>query len=68
RILIREINDQRKTALAGATGVINIIDLANLDTCSFIETQDLGRGNEAGFEVLGRVDHSDIRGCSLLSA
>lgn len=67
RILIREINDQGKKALAGATGVINIIDLANLDTCSFIETQDLGCQKAAGFEVLGRLDYSDLRGCSLMT-
>jgi hypothetical protein len=49
------------------TGVINIIDLANIYSCSFIATDDIGRlySNES-FEVLGRVDSSDIRGCSLL--
>jgi len=49
------------------TGVINIIDLANQDTMAFIATDDLGRFHENGhFEILGRVDHADIRGCSLL--
>ena len=49
------------------TGVINIIDLANRDTMAFIATDDLGRFHEDGhFEILGRVDHADIRGCSLL--
>jgi hypothetical protein len=48
-------------------GVINIIDLANRDTMAFIATDDLGRFHEDGhFEILGRVDHADIRGCSLL--
>lgn len=49
------------------TGMINIIDLANSDTMAFIATDDLGRFNPDGsFEILGRVDHADIRGCSLL--
>jgi hypothetical protein len=49
------------------TGGINIIDLANINSCSFIATGDLGRINKDGrFEVLGRFDNSDIRGCNLL--
>jgi phenylacetate-coenzyme A ligase PaaK-like adenylate-forming protein len=52
---------------ADATGGINIIDLANLHSCSFISTSDLGkRRDDDGFEVLGRFDNSDIRGCNLL--
>jgi phenylacetate-coenzyme A ligase PaaK-like adenylate-forming protein len=52
----------------GRTGGINIIDLANLYSCSFISTGDLGRLHEdGGFEVLGRFDNSDIRGCNLLA-
>jgi hypothetical protein len=51
----------------GQTGGINIIDLANIYSCSFIATQDLGRMHEDGsFEVLGRFDDSDVRGCNLL--
>ena len=51
----------------GRTGGINIIDLANLYSCSFISTGDLGRLHpDGGFEVLGRFDNSDIRGCNLL--
>lgn len=51
----------------GRTGGINIIDLANIHSCSFIATDDLGRLHEDGsFEVLGRLDNSDIRGCNLL--
>ena len=50
------------------TGIINIIDLANKDTMAFIATDDLGRFREDGsFEILGRIDHADIRGCSLLA-
>jgi hypothetical protein len=49
------------------TGGINIIDLANINSCSFVATGDLGRiHNDGGFEVLGRFDNSDIRGCNLL--
>jgi hypothetical protein len=49
------------------TGGINIIDLANLYSCSFIATDDIGRQSGTGVEVLGRMDNSDIRGCSLLT-
>jgi hypothetical protein len=50
-----------------ATGVINIIDLANIYSCSFIATDDAGRlYNDGSFEVIGRIDNSDIRGCSLM--
>jgi hypothetical protein len=46
---------------------MNIVDLANIDSCAFIETQDLGRLYEDGtFEVLGRLDEADIRGCNLM--
>ena len=49
------------------TGGINIIDLANINSCSFIATQDLGKTYENGnFEILGRFDNSDIRGCNLM--
>jgi non-ribosomal peptide synthetase component F len=52
----------------GLTGGINIIDLANINSCSFIATGDLGRLHDDGsFEVLGRFDSSDIRGCNLLA-
>ncbi|MGI8599948.1 MAG: acyl transferase [Chitinophagaceae bacterium] len=69
KILIREEDDPQsviyKKALSGA---INIIDLANIFSCSFIAADDRGRLYADGsFEVLGRLDHSDIRGCSLLS-
>jgi hypothetical protein len=52
----------------GKTGGINIIDLANLNSVSFIATGDLGRLNgDGGFEVAGRFDNSDIRGCNLMA-
>jgi phenylacetate-coenzyme A ligase PaaK-like adenylate-forming protein len=72
RILLREINDPFSiadhTAEFTRTGGINVIDLANLDSCSFIETQDLGRfGTGKGtFYIMGRFDNSDVRGCNLM--
>ena len=70
KILIRDSHDPLShTDEAGASGGISVIDLANLWSCSFIATDDLGRMHSgAEFEVLGRYDSSDIRGCSLLSA
>lgn len=67
KILIRETDDPFSYAKPGKTGGINIIDLANIDSCAFIETQDLGRKYEdASFEVMGRFDNADIRGCNLM--
>lgn len=68
QILIRDTSDPLSSVAKGKTGGINIIDLANHDTCAFIATQDLGKIHEDNsFEVLGRFDHSDTRGCSLLT-
>jgi phenylacetate-coenzyme A ligase PaaK-like adenylate-forming protein len=67
KILIRDMNDPFRYLPPGRTGAINIIDLANIYSCAFIATQDLGRINNDGtFEVLGRFDHSDVRGCNLM--
>ncbi|MCD1116193.1 LuxE/PaaK family acyltransferase [Chryseobacterium turcicum] len=66
RILIRNVEDPFSYEKEGKTGAINIIDLANIHSCSFIATQDLGKIVGDKFQVLGRIDHSDIRGCSLL--
>ena len=66
RILIRNTEDPFSYVENGRTGAINIIDLANRHSCSFIATQDLGKIIGEKFQVLGRIDHSDIRGCSLL--
>lgn len=66
KILIREVNDPFHYLNSGKTGGINVIDLANLYSCSFIETQDLGRITDSGFEIMGRFDHADLRGCNLL--
>lgn len=67
KILIRDVNDPFFYLPEGRTGGINIIDLANVNSCAFIATKDLGKIHSSGkFEVLGRFDNSDIRGCNLL--
>lgn len=66
KIMIRNAEDPFNYEKEGRTGAINIIDLANIHSCSFIATQDLGKIIGDRFQVLGRIDHSDIRGCSLL--
>jgi len=67
RILIRDTNDPFRFVDQHKTGGINIIDLANIYSCSFIATQDLGKLHSQNiFEVLGRFDNSDLRGCNLL--
>ena len=67
RVLLREVTDPFSVSKSGSRGVLNLIDLANLDTCSFIATDDLGRvSSDGSFEVLGRMDRSDVRGCNLL--
>lgn len=68
RVMIREINDPFNLIDQDRIGGINVIDLANIHSCAFIETQDMGRkclGDR--FEILGRFDNSDVRGCNLLS-
>ncbi|MBO9566938.1 MAG: acyl transferase [Niastella sp.] len=68
KVLVREEDDPFAVHAAG-TGVLNVIDLANIYSCSFIATEDVGRVYENGsFEVQGRMDNSDIRGCSLMVA
>ncbi|MBC3786816.1 acyl transferase [Spirosoma utsteinense] len=82
RVVLRDINDPFQRITPGQTvsrqtgsrqtGGINVVDLANLDSCSFIETQDLGQYVDEGesfsgaFRVIGRFDNSDVRGCNLL--
>jgi len=70
RILIRDINDPFCLDNRLRYGGINIIDLANVDSCAFIETQDQGKwhADEQTFEVLGRLDNTDMRGCNLMVA
>lgn len=66
RVLVRDLNDPRDVTTAG-TGGINVVDLANVHSCSFIETEDIGTlAPDGTFEVLGRMDNSALRGCSLM--
>jgi len=66
-VKVRDINDPFTYVKNGKTGGLNIIDLANMYSCSFIETKDLGKKHaDNSFEVLGRFDNSDVRGCNLL--
>ena len=67
RVLLREPSDPFSVAEFRPDGAINVIDLANVDSCGFIETKDLARMHPDGsFEVLGRMDNSDVRGCNQL--
>jgi hypothetical protein len=67
KILIRDSNDPLTLLKTEQTGGVNIIDLANFNSCSFIATQDLGRlHGDGSFEVLGRFDNSELRGCNLM--
>ena len=66
KVFIRETNDPFSYTIGGKTGGINIVDLANIYSCSFIATQDLGKAVENGFQIMGRFDNSDVRGCNLL--
>jgi hypothetical protein len=66
KILTRDTEDAQ-TLEFNKTGGYNVIDLANINSCSFIATQDLGKVQEDGsFEILGRFDDSNIRGCNLM--
>ena len=68
KVFIRDVHDPKKISATGSGG-LNIIDLSNKDSCAFIATQDLGKcyKNDT-FEVLGRFDAADVRGCSLMTA
>jgi phenylacetate-coenzyme A ligase PaaK-like adenylate-forming protein len=68
QVRIRDTEDPLTPLAAGRTGGVDIIDLANRYSCAFIATQDLGKAHANGsFEILGRFDHSDIRGCNLMA-
>lgn len=72
KVQLRDIYDPFSAAPANKTGGVNVIDLANIYSCAFIETQDLGRvtknevDNDLYLQLMGRIDHADIRGCNLL--
>ena len=68
KFIVRDFEDPYSLAKINSSGGINIIDLANIYSCSFIETQDIGKEVEKdSFEILGRFDQSEVRGCNLLS-
>ncbi|WP_248724893.1 acyl transferase [Seonamhaeicola sp. ML3] len=68
RVLTRDTEDPLSIQSPKKSGGLNIIDFANINSCAFIATQDLGRVHSDGsFEVIGRFDHSDIRGCNLMA-
>ena len=67
KLLIRDEKEPIYSSLTCNSGIVNVIDLANIYSCAFIATEDIGRKNEAGFmEILGRLDAAQIRGCNLL--
>lgn len=67
RVVTRDVNDPFALHREAARGGLNIIDLANCSSCAFIQTEDVGRTYDDGsFEIEGRIDHSEIRGCNLL--
>lgn len=67
KIIARDITDPFAKGLLNETGGINVIDLANVDSIAFIETEDIGKVYEDGsFEILGRLDNTDVRGCNLM--
>lgn len=67
KILARDIYDPLRLQETNCTGAVNVIDLANLHSCSFIATSDLGKvNNDGSFQILGRLDNAEIRGCNLM--
>ena len=66
KVLFRDVYDPLTLVSSEKSGGINVIDLANINSCSFIQTQDLGRKKSEGFVIEGRIDLSDIRGCNLM--
>lgn len=66
QVRLRDINDPLSVVEEGRTGGVDVTDLANLYSCAFISTQDLGRITEGKLQLMGRFDHADIRGCNLL--
>ena len=68
KVLSGDINDPLSASAQGSTGILKVIDLANVNSCAFIATQDIGKVYPDGsFEVLGRLDYSEIRGCNLMA-
>ena len=66
QVVIRDVNDPFGYLEKDKTGGVNVIDLANLYSCAFISTQDLGKITQNQLQLMGRFDHSDVRGCNLM--
>jgi hypothetical protein len=66
KILFRDQSDPLSLTTGAKSSGINVIDLANVHSCSFIATDDAGVKRNKGFEIIGRIQNSDIRGCNLL--
>ncbi len=67
QVFIKPVNDPKGENIINHNGVINIIDLANQDSCAFIQTEDIGRKySDGSFEIVGRLNHSALRGCNLM--
>ena len=67
RVMVRDVNNPLRVLPEGARGAINVIDLANISSCAFIATQDVGRILAGGeFTIEGRLSGAEIRGCNLL--
>jgi hypothetical protein len=67
KIIIRDNTDPKSFVKKGANGCVNVIDLVNMYSCPFISTQDIGKlYHDNSFEVLGRMDQADVRGCNLM--
>lgn len=66
KVIFSDVYDPLSIVSGESTSIINVIDLANINSCSFIQTQDLGRKVDYGFVLEGRLDLSDIRGCNLM--
>jgi len=67
KIVLRDLYDPRQLLIGAQTGAVNVIDLANVFSCSFIETGDVARvQNDGCFEIVGRADHAELRGCNLM--
>jgi hypothetical protein len=67
KIVGRDITDPLDKGLLNQTSGINVVDLANVDTVAFLETEDIGKVySDGSFEVLGRLDNTDVRGCNLM--
>jgi hypothetical protein len=66
RVQLRDVNDPLSAVLPGKSGGVNVMDLANLYSCAFIATQDLGKLVDGQLQLMGRFDQADIRGCNLL--